>query len=329
VRERVEVVAAVISQGDDEAVLAPITSDRPILISQRLANKHLAGFWEFPGGRVEAGESPRMALARELSEELGIEVLHALPWCSLTHSYETKTIRLMIFRVTRWLGEPMGKEGQAIEWVPWETLPSRRMPPADQALLKVFGRAPFYQRLDPSRPAADIRHQAGRTPVVMDLHGPDPSCNYPSLLAWHNRGDNTQASGFDELVHEFWPLMRKRGHECLLIGEPEVAEYWGADGVELSESRLMSMSERPRTVKWVGAKCADLKAIQKATQLGLDFAVIDGPECPHCSEAVFNEMLDASGLPIFVRGTPTTDQLILYRNRGAYGVADDQVEWLR
>lgn len=326
-RERVEVVAAVISHSGDEAVLAPVTPDQPILISQRLPNKHLAGFWEFPGGRVEAGESPRMALARELSEELGIEVLQALPWCSLTHSYETKTIRLMIFRVTRWLGEPMGKEGQAIEWVPWEILPSRRMPPADQALLKVFGRAPLYRRLDPSDCVADIRYQAGRTPAVMDSHGPDPFCAYPSLLAWHNQGDNTQASGFDELVHELWPLMRNRGHECLLIGEPEVAEYWGADGVELSESCLMSLSERPRVLTWVGARCTDLKAIQKATQLGLDFAVIDGLKHSQSSEAVFDEMLDASGLPIFVRGTPTLDQLIFYRNRGAYGVADDQVEW--
>ena len=88
-----------------------------VLIAQRPAGKPLAGRWEFPGGKVDAGESERQALARELREELGIEVLAARPFMRLTHAYEERDVQLSLWIVERFLGEPRSLDAQALKWV--------------------------------------------------------------------------------------------------------------------------------------------------------------------------------------------------------------------
>ncbi len=101
----VEVAAAVIERADGAFLLA-----------QRPAGKVYAGWWEFPGGKVHAGESTGGALARELHEELGIEVARAFPWIPRVHVYEHATVMLHFFRVVEWSGEPRPREGQAFVW---------------------------------------------------------------------------------------------------------------------------------------------------------------------------------------------------------------------
>ena len=84
--------------------------------AQRPAGKVYAGWWEFPGGKMEAGEPAERALARELHEELGIEVRRAYPWITRVHFYEHATVMLHFFRVVEWTGEPRAREGQALVW---------------------------------------------------------------------------------------------------------------------------------------------------------------------------------------------------------------------
>jgi 8-oxo-dGTP diphosphatase len=88
-----------------------------VLIAQRPAGKALAGRWEFPGGKVAAGESERNALVRELREELGIEVIAARPFMRLTHAYETRDVELSLWIVERFAGEPRSLDAQALKWV--------------------------------------------------------------------------------------------------------------------------------------------------------------------------------------------------------------------
>jgi len=101
----VEVAAAVMQRPDGAFLLA-----------QRPAGKVYEGYWEFPGGKVEAGEQPSAALARELREELGVDVETAYPWITRVYTYPHATVRLNFFRVTRWRGEPHPREEQAIAW---------------------------------------------------------------------------------------------------------------------------------------------------------------------------------------------------------------------
>src|SRR5262245_41277082 len=103
--EVIEVAAAVIERPDGSFLLA-----------QRPAGKVYAGYWEFPGGKIEAGEAPAAALARELHEELGIDVTNAYPWITRTYTYPHGTVLLRFFRVTAWNGQPHPREEQAIAW---------------------------------------------------------------------------------------------------------------------------------------------------------------------------------------------------------------------
>jgi 8-oxo-dGTP diphosphatase len=88
-----------------------------VLIAQRPAGKALAGRWEFPGGKVDAGESERAALARELREELGIEVIAARPFMRLIHTYGERDVEISLWIIERYTGEPRSLDAQALKWV--------------------------------------------------------------------------------------------------------------------------------------------------------------------------------------------------------------------
>jgi 8-oxo-dGTP diphosphatase len=123
---------------------AALLDDRGrVLLAQRPAGKSMAGLWEFPGGKVDPGESLEAALARELAEELGVAVDPAgmTPLTFASHSYETFYLVMPLYLVTAWTGTPAGKEGQALEWVPAGRLGSKPMPPADAPLLAAVERA--------------------------------------------------------------------------------------------------------------------------------------------------------------------------------------------
>lgn len=130
------------------AVAAGVLHDAAgrVLIAQRTAGRHEAGFWEFPGGKLAAGEAPMAGLARELAEELGVAVHAAEPLIELTHDYPDRRVVLHVFRVTRWTGEPAGLEGQPLRWVAVEQLATAGILPADQPVIAALA--------GPSVPAA-------------------------------------------------------------------------------------------------------------------------------------------------------------------------------
>ena len=101
------------------------------LVNQRRQGTDLAGFWEFPGGKLQAGETPFAALCRELDEELGIEVLAAEPWLELVHDYPDKKVLLDVWRVLDYRGEVGAREGQALDWVAAARLTALPLLPAD------------------------------------------------------------------------------------------------------------------------------------------------------------------------------------------------------
>jgi 8-oxo-dGTP diphosphatase len=106
-----------------------------VLIAQRPEGKHAAGFWEFPGGKLAAGESPVAGLVRELAEELGVVVQAAEPLLEVSHDYPDRRVVLHVFRVTSWSGEPAGLEGQPLRWVAVDELGAARILPADQPVI--------------------------------------------------------------------------------------------------------------------------------------------------------------------------------------------------
>lgn len=106
-----------------------------LLLSLRKPEQHQGGLWEFPGGKVDAGESNRQALDRELAEELGINVGQAETWLTVSHDYPDKSVNLHFWQVSTFTGNPAGSEGQQIKWVAVEDLHHYDFPKANQPVV--------------------------------------------------------------------------------------------------------------------------------------------------------------------------------------------------
>ena len=122
---------------------ALVDTDGRVLLAQRPEGKSLAGMWEFPGGKIDPGETPEEALIRELDEELGIELCPTCfaPLTFVSHTYETFHLLMMLYMVNRWDGIPESKEGQALTWKRPRDMRTMPMPPADLPLIPVLEEA--------------------------------------------------------------------------------------------------------------------------------------------------------------------------------------------
>lgn len=122
------------------AVVALIDADGRILLTQRPAGKPMAGLWEFPGGKVEAGETPEQALIRELDEELGIDTQASClaPLTFASHAYTDFHLLMPVFACRKWNGIARAREGQKLAWVRSNTLRDYPMPPADLPLVPII-----------------------------------------------------------------------------------------------------------------------------------------------------------------------------------------------
>lgn len=113
-------------------------SQQEIFITRRAANTHMAGCWEFPGGKVEAQETPEQALARELQEETGISALQTQLLQVVEHSFSDRRVTLHFYLVEGWSGAPYGREGQPARWVRQAALREEEFPPANAAIIRLL-----------------------------------------------------------------------------------------------------------------------------------------------------------------------------------------------
>ena len=117
------------------AVGVLIDSNGCVLLTRRPRGTHLAGYWEFPGGKLEAGESVQIALARELEEELGIRIIETVPLMTVSHDYGEKQVLLHVQKVKDWNGEPHGAEGQPLAWVDARSIDEFQVPDANAEIV--------------------------------------------------------------------------------------------------------------------------------------------------------------------------------------------------
>ncbi|MDX7997925.1 8-oxo-dGTP diphosphatase MutT [Xenorhabdus sp. Reich] len=123
-KKHLHIAAGIIKDSNDE-----------IFITQRSADSHMGGFWEFPGGKLERGETPEQALIRELKEEVGITVTHWDLVDTIQFDFPDRNITLHFFLVDKWENEPFGKEGQPSRWVPQAELIADEFPPANRSIV--------------------------------------------------------------------------------------------------------------------------------------------------------------------------------------------------
>lgn len=290
-----------------------------VLLSQRPEGKHLAGTWEFPGGKCEPGESWSRALERELHEELGIQASQISPYLTLTHAYCEHTVRLVLLEVGQVGGRPHGREGQALRWVEPTEMKSLEMPCADRPIVKALNISPHYA-ISP-----DPGHVGG-IDAVLDWA---ESALAGGMRLLQLRAHSLAESELVELAWQFGRLAHDHGASWLLNGPARLALELGADGVHLTTRALMSARVRPLPEeKLVIASCHDRLELAQAGAIGVDMACVS-PVAPTASHPQAEplgwtglaKLCELAPVPIFALGGMLPDDLQTARSHGAFGVA--------
>jgi 8-oxo-dGTP diphosphatase len=294
----IEVAAAVLLKGDGAFLLA-----------QRPAGKVYAGYWEFPGGKMEAGEPPARALARELHEELGIDIGEPYPWLTRVFTYPHGTVRLRFFRVLAWRGEPHPREDQAIAWQSAAGAMPEPMLPANAPVLASLALPAEYAITDAARNGtADMLSRLERRLAagLKLLQVREPALDEPARRLF---------------TRQAIALARRYG--CKVLTKEPVA---GADGIHLTAARLMALKERPAGL--AAASCHSRAELERAMALELDFAVL-GPikDKAAIGWPRFAEIAAGSSIPVYaIGGLSPADREDAWR-AGAHGVAMIRAAW--
>jgi len=289
------------------------------LLARRPEGKVYAGYWEFPGGKVEPGETVREALVRELREELGISVTVCSPWLTRVFTYPHATVRLNFWRVTAWDGEigitaPL--EHSAVDWQKCGKSASvSPILPANDPILKALA-LPTTMAITMGE-IEGVERQLERLEEALDKG--------LRLIQVRDKGwPAAQRLWFAEAVTR---IARQRGAIVLINDDEEIARQVGADGVNLTATRLKACARRP-DFDWVGASCHTAGELARAAELSLDYALLSPvlptathPDAAYLSWDGFSNLIEGCPLPVFALGGMKNDMLAAAQARGAHGIA--------
>ncbi len=294
-----------------------------ILVARRFDHAHQGGRWEFPGGKLEPGEDARTGLARELEEELGIDLDSARPLIRVRHDYPDRGVLLDVWRVTAWQGRVHGREGQALRWLGADALTGLLMPAVDVPVVKAL-RLPDCYLITPS-PGSD------RDAFLAALSASvDAGAELVSL-----RAKELPAAELVSLCRQAGDICRARGARLLINADPALLDASGADGVHLDSARLMAAKSRPvPTGVWLGASCHDGRQLARAVRIEADFAVLS-PVAATCSHPQatplgwqqFEALVEQVNLPVFALGGMGREQRESAWQHGGQGIAAMRSLW--
>lgn len=236
--------------------------DGKILLSLRPTHAAHGGLWEFPGGKLEPGERPLSGLARELDEELGIQIVAATPLIRIRHRYPEKSVDLAVFEVCAWRGSAHGREGQRIEWVAADRLSDRRFPAANR---------PVVTALTLPRVAmitGDIA--GGEVEFLARLE----HCVAAGLALVQLRVRPT-GSALVRLARAAVDVCQRHGANLLVNGVTDDVNASGAHGLHLTSARLLRCRTRPLAPSLLlSASCHNLAELRHAERIGVNFVYL-------------------------------------------------------
>jgi 8-oxo-dGTP diphosphatase len=297
-------------------------ADGTFLLAQRPAGKSYEGYWEFPGGKLEAGESAYQALCRELQEELGITVTRAYTWFTRVHTYSHATVRLQFFRVFEWRGEPRGMEEQSLSWQSLDQLTVNPILPANTPILRALALPALYAISNAAELGDEIfltrlEHALRNGLRLLQLR--ETHLPAPEMLAFARR--------VVSLAHHY-------GARVLINADMELARQAAADGVHLNSKQLMACTVRPDT-ELCSASCHDAAELAQAGQLGLDFALLSPvlptlshPGAAHLGWKGFVENVAEANLPVYALGGLQLSDMNTAQSHGAHGLALLRQAWV-
>ncbi len=306
-----------------KVVAAAVVNDAgEVLIARRPRQVHQGQKWEFPGGKIEPGESVVMALRRELQEELGIKPQVFEPLIRVRYRYPEKPVDLNVWKVMRYSGECRGCEQQPLAWIAPSKLPQFTFPAADRPILTALS-LPDRYLITPAPEGHDatfldrLEGALQRDIGLVQLRVPIPR--------------------YCELVRRARDLCRQYGARVLINAEPEWVEGLAVDGVHLNGARLKASPLRPLPRNYlIAASCHDFDDIARANAIGADFIVVSAiqPTPSHLRAQplgwrAFRQLCDKADMPVYALGGMRVVDVAQAKRCGAQGIAGIRALWCR
>jgi 8-oxo-dGTP diphosphatase len=297
------------------------SGENEFLLASRPHGKGWAGWWEFPGGKIEAGETAENALSRELGEELGIKPTVIQPWIIRTFDYpaahdsQAKTVKLHFYFVNAWMGEIMPKEAQTLSWQSAQNMTVSPILPANAPVMKALALPPVY--------AITHLQEMGENAYLAML----VSQLADGLKMIQVREKNLNKSLFMSFAEKVIELAKPYNAKVLINEDIALARDLGADGVHLTSQSLLMLKAKPSGLM-VAASCHNKSELVHAEALALDFVLLSPvkstlshPEAEPLGWQKFSELIQEITLPVYALGGMTLTDLPVALSYGARGVA--------
>jgi 8-oxo-dGTP diphosphatase len=316
-------------------VVAGVLSDKAgqVLIARRAAGTHQGGLWEFPGGKLEPGETPSAGLRRELREELGIKVLTSRRLIEVEHDYGDRPVRLDVHRVLSYQGQPQGCEGQPLAWRDPRHLDPADFPAADRPVITALKLPAVYTITPENAPDPRDPRQAAHTARFFTAL--EDSIQQGAGLV-QLRAPALDDQAYHALAQEVAPRCQARGALLILHRDPTLfAEPLPVAGFHLSAARLHGLTQAQRpSAGLLGASCHNAEDLARATALQLDYAflspvkpTLSHPGAPPLGWETFAALVRPAGLPVYALGGVGPDDLADAWTHGAQGIAGIRGLW--
>lgn len=290
--------------------------DGRVLLAERPAGKAMAGYWEFPGGKIEPGESPRDALARELYEELSIDIGAAQPWITRNYRYPHAIACLQLFRVSEWQGEPHGREDQRLSWQDPAEVEVAPLLPANHDIMEALRLPSLYAITRAGRLGVDVF--LGRLQTALQ--------NGVRLV--QVREKDMDAASLRRFAQDVVALCHAHDARVLVNGDAGLAREAGADGVHLQTAQYLGLDAPPvKDMPWA-ASCHNRGELLLAARLGAQFAVLSPvlptqshPGAPVLGWEGFASACHGLPMPVYALGGMHADLLDTAQAHNAHGIA--------
>lgn len=300
--------------------------DGRVLISQRPAGKPQAGRWEFPGGKLEAGEAPEAALRRELLEELGIVAGPMRPLIVVKHAYSDFTVELDVREVLHFGGAPNGREGQRLKWVAADDLPREDILEADRPIINA-ARLPDRFLITPD--PATFSRESFLDALAVSLRS--------GIRLVQLRANSLALDDYERLAQDALALCQEYGARLLLNAAPNLLVRVRAAGIHLSARRARRWRTRPVDDDvWLSIACHSSVELDHAVRLDADFVLISPvaptpthPERSPLGWNAFRELTARAPMPVFALGGMEIHDIDRVRAAGGQGIAAIRAFWGR
>lgn len=294
-----------------------------VLLQQRHADTHQGGLWEFPGGKLEPDESVAEGLARELHEELGVDMLKHRPLIRVNHRYADRGIALDVHEVTGWRGQALGREGQPLAWVERTALRDYPMPAADEPVVTALQLPSRYLITPPQ--LGDRERFLGALEASLAA----------GIRLVQLRLFDLSELALVEIGREACALCHAHGARVLFNGSADAADSVGADGVHLSSRMLSRHKSRPVAAdRLLAASCHSPQDLNRAAGLGADFALLSPvlptrshPDADPLGWSEFAAWVEQATVPVFALGGMHAGLTETAWAHGAQGIAGIRGLW--